>query len=180
MTGLSISIPNAEEHHNKTQAPHGADVSGARIGRAWSGPWRGRTLVERFEQKFIPEPNSGCWLWIGSLTHDGYGRIKVNGKSRSAQRVAHRIYKGTIPDGMEIDHKCHVTCCVNPDHLEAVTPIVNFERSRNAARANMLKQECAKGHPLSGDNLYVSRVGHRGCRICRLAAKRRHRERCRA
>jgi hypothetical protein len=31
------------------------------------------TLAERFEQKYIPEPNSGCWLWTASINYLGYG-----------------------------------------------------------------------------------------------------------
>lgn len=142
---------------------------------AWSGPWLGRTLLERFEQKYIPEPNSGCWFWVGSLTHDGYPRIKVAGKSIGGHRVSFELFKGPIAEGLEVDHRCNMPCCVNPDHLDAVTPLENFERCGNPLNLNRLKQACGRGHPFAGENLYVDASGKRGCQTCRREAKQRHR-----
>ena len=75
-------------------------------------------LRERFEGKFTPEPNSGCWLWMAAGGADGrYGRIGVNGNSRLAHRVAWELYRGPISGNEHVLHKCDVTICVNPDHL---------------------------------------------------------------
>lgn len=76
-----------------------------------------KDVKKRFEEKCIPEPNSGCWIWLYSLTSNGYGQFSYNGRQRRAIRVAYEIYKDKIPDGMIVRHKCDNKLCVNPDHL---------------------------------------------------------------
>ena len=59
-------------------------------------------IEERFQDKYIPEPNSGCWLWIGSVGDDGYGNIGEGGRGSpnlKAHRVSYGIHKGPIPEG---------------------------------------------------------------------------------
>jgi hypothetical protein len=62
---------------------------------------------------------------------------------------------------MHVDHLCRNTRCVNPDHLEAVTPKVNAER-----RPYPIKSECPRGHPYQGDNVFLNNRGERCCREC--------------
>lgn len=127
--------------------------------------------AERFELQHIPEPMSGCWLWTGALSC-GYGVIGVNGRSMRAHRWSYERDKGPIPPELEIDHLCRVKCCVNPDHLEAVTHSVNISRTDSPAKGRafqLAKTHCPQGHPYSGDNLYVYK-NIRGCRACRDAA----------
>lgn len=59
----------------------------------------------------------GCWLWMGNRTIHGYGKIKAEGKNKSAHRVSYEVFKGPINDGLWVLHKCDVRACVNPDHL---------------------------------------------------------------
>ena len=80
-----------------------------------------------FEQTH-PIPFSGCWAWAGGLDKDGYGKVKVAGRDLRAHRVAFEVKYGPIPDGFLSDHLCRVRCCVNPDHLDVVTPSVNILR----------------------------------------------------
>ena len=91
-------------------------------------------IETRLLNKISPEPNSGCWLYLGALQPNGYARITFNGKTARAHRVSYLIFRGEIPDGLEIDHLCRVRCCVNPDHLEVVSRSINVRRGYDARK----------------------------------------------
>jgi hypothetical protein len=80
---------------------------------------RGQLSVEqRFAMQWMPEPNSGCWLWLGTISNVGYGKLYAFGQTKaSAHRVSYQLHVGAIPDGMMVLHHCDVRPCVNPDHL---------------------------------------------------------------
>lgn len=79
---------------------------------------RGLPITERLWLYIEPEPNSGCWLWTGTTTIHGYGTITMNRRpGTKVHRASYEAYKGPIPEGMHVLHKCDVRCCVNPDHL---------------------------------------------------------------
>lgn len=127
-----------------------------------------QNLADRFDAKFIPEPNSGCWLWVGALFKSGYGAFRKDGKASYAHRVSYELYKKTpIPSGLHLDHLCRVTCCVNPDHLEPVTPGENSGRG-NAGLEQSKRTHCPYGHAYDDVNTYrnSSRI-NRECRACR-------------
>ncbi len=73
----------------------------------------------RFEGKYIPEPNSGCWLWEGALTTWGYGFFYVGPTTRciGAHVASWHLNKGAKPAEAWVLHRCDMRCCVNPDHL---------------------------------------------------------------
>lgn len=123
------------------------------------------TVRERLEAYSIPEPNTGCVLWTRMTTHDGYGRIKSHGRHLWAHREAYEAYVGQIPAGLTIDHKCRVRCCINPDHLEAVTKRENTLRGIGPSAQHAKKTHCPAGHEYSGTNLYMHK-GRRHCRAC--------------
>ena len=124
-------------------------------------------LAERLANNSTPVPEAGCFVWLGSTqTRHGltYGRLRVgtNG-AYLAHRASYEITKGTIPDGMELDHLCRNTLCVNPDHLEAVTHQVNCARGKKAQQTH-----CLRGHEYTEANTYRHKSGGRYCRTCFL------------
>ena len=61
---------------------------------------------------------SGCWLWMGTLTDKGYAvRRPRHRRMVLVHREIFETYRGPIPEGLHVLHKCDVRCCVNPDHL---------------------------------------------------------------
>lgn len=87
-----------------------------------------------------------CWLWKRHLNRSGYGMVQA-GKLRLAHRVYYERAKGTIPDGLTLDHLCRNRHCVNPDHLEPVTLKENIQRgwqARGGKRATGPAQICSR------------------------------------
>ena len=93
-------------------------------------------MLDRFFAKVFPEPNSGCWLWTATVDGCGYGLFGVggSGNSRRAHRVAYELFKGPIPVGFRVCHKCDVPSCVNPDHLFCGTDADNISDRDNKNR----------------------------------------------
>ena len=81
-------------------------------------PWSEQFRIVAFEQRLIPEPNSGCWLWLGmQQVGKEYGLFCFKQRTVKAHRASWEIYCGEIPVGMSVLHKCDNPPCVNPDHL---------------------------------------------------------------
>ena len=86
-------------------------------------------LEVRLLAKLFPEPNSGCWLWVGATTSEGYGKIKCKGKTKLTHRVSFKIHTGPIPPGFDVLQSCDLRPCGNPDHLFLGTPIDRIANS---------------------------------------------------
>jgi hypothetical protein len=128
-------------------------------------------LPERLATRVLVDDN-GCWLWQAAKTQKGYGMAPGTfAGERAAHRATYSLLVGPIPSGYEIDHLCRVTSCVNPQHLEAVTPQENRRRSPLAPER---RTHCPQGHPYAGDNLKINDVGARCCRTCITARNARN------
>lgn len=107
---------------------------------------------ERIERLSIPEPNSGCWLWLGT-TRGGYGRLVVGSRTAGTRRSigAHQLsyltYCGPIPSGFEVCHKCDIRACVNPAHLFAGTRQDNVDDRERKGRNALLPRLRGDAHP---------------------------------
>lgn len=134
-----------------------------------------RNLLERLQEK-IQKFLTPCWIWRGTISVKGYGVIGVRDKVVYAHRAVYIAYKGPIPEGLELDHLCRNTSCVNPEHLEPVAHKENCRRGSAAqvnANLQLSKTHCPKGHSYTGANLYVWK-GKRSCRICRTTAWKKY------
>jgi hypothetical protein len=133
-------------------------------------------LRDRFLAKVGPlDPVTTCREWQGTMSCTGYGLISVQGRYRGAHRVAYELFKGPVPDGLDVHHICRNPRCVSWDHLQAVTRSQNavfgigpqVTRARNYSTHGSTPDTCKRGHPMSGENLYVSPDGkQRACREC--------------
>jgi hypothetical protein len=122
------------------------------------------TTQVRLEKLSIPEPNSGCLLWMGAHNGLGYGRMYLNKSYKYAHRVSYEIERGPIPEGMMLDHLCRNPSCINPYHLEPVSNAENTRRGRISALRPM-RTRCWRGHSLAKSS-YVDTQGHLQCREC--------------
>jgi hypothetical protein len=126
----------------------------------------------------------GCWLHLGCLDEEGYASFYVNGRTVQAHRFAYEITVGPIPPGLHLDHVkargCTHRNCVNPAHLEPVTPRENTRRSENFTAKHMRQTECLHGHAFTPENTIRNEKGHRRCRTCMNARSRESKRRRRA
>jgi hypothetical protein len=127
-----------------------------------------RTLEQRFWEKVDRRGPDECWPWLASTDGKGYGSFRV-GKHQRAHRFAYELLIGPIPAGLVIDHLCRNRACVNPAHMEPVTPL---ENQRRGIHGNSKKTHCPQGHPYDDGNTYR----YRGRRICK-ACRRQYRQR---
>lgn len=124
-----------------------------------------------WQSRLIPEPNSGCLLWEGAVTRDGYGLVRRNNTNHRVHRLAWEEAKGPIPEGLNVCHTCDVPACCNPDHLFLGTQLDNVADMRTKGRfkggssLNALKTHCPQGHEYTPDNVYLYN-GMRSCKAC--------------
>lgn len=126
------------------------------------------------DHRSIPEPMSGCWLWMMALGSDGYGRISIRGRTRLAHRASWEAHRGAIPVAMVIDHLCRNRSCVNPDHLRVTTIGENVRCGNGPTGQHLRATHCIRGHAFDAINTYrYARTGWRRCRECQ---RTRHKE----
>lgn len=116
--------------------------------------------LARFYRKILCDVETRCWVWTAGTFTTGYGMFTFGSYPYLAHRASYQHFVGPVPDGLELDHLCRNTLCVNPDHLEAVTHSMNCKRER------LTRTHCPSGHPYTEENTYTWR-NERMCRTCR-------------
>lgn len=171
-----VSLPTTPEEHREwweenTSVPYGYCWCGC--GQETSLAPQGlssRFNVRGAPQRYVPchsprnarrgykvEDNgydTPCWTWQGCKNRSGYGHIKVNGRLKRAHRVHYEEANGPIPDGLQLDHLCRITSCVNPAHLEPVSPAENIRRAKST---KLIRSEVQRLRELYATGRYTYR-----------------------
>lgn len=138
--------------------------------------------IEYFKQKFLlrVEMNGpgDCWQWPGKPNpSDGYPYMTTlrpfQWQNAMPYRIAYRLFRDEIEDGLSVDHLCRNRMCVNPDHLEVVSMIENVKRA-SAFRPPKMRlggvpgRKCRRGHDLSHPkSIEANGPGFFRCAVCR-------------
>jgi hypothetical protein len=137
------------------------------------------TIAFRLYSRVKVDPESGCFNWKGAVSNNRYGSLFYNGRMQKTHRIAWLLKHGEIEDGMDLDHLCRNTLCCNTAHLEVVTRSENLRRSPLMDRKSQ-NTRCPRGHEYGGENLRLTKKGHRVCKTCMRQHIRDWRARCEA
>jgi len=129
--------------------------------------------IALFRQKYQEGAPSDCWLWTASVNSGGYGTFWAGSRAECAHRFSYELHVGPIPPGLSLDHLCRVRLCVNPAHLEPVTPQVNNLRGTGFAATRSKQTHCKRGHVFDAQNTYIKTDGCRNCLTCKNTRKDR-------
>ena len=119
--------------------------------------------TETIKRRTKVNPVTGCWEWVGTK-RNGYGRTTTGSrtdgtrKSISAHRLSYLLFKGDIPPGHEICHKCDNPCCINPDHLFTGTRQDNVNDREQKGRSVVLRGENNGRAKMTANDVYAARA----------------------
>lgn len=145
--------------------------------------WDAKTDDEfraKMKSRCLVDPATGCWLYQGFISRNGYGEFNLHGKGMRAHRAAYILWKGSLADDLDVCHTCDVRHCCNPDHLWAGTNEQNLHDASDKGRHHcQRKTHCPQGHPYDEANTRIVRTrSYTGVgRACRTCERERHRRR---
>jgi hypothetical protein len=126
-------------------------------------------MAQRLARSSTEMP-SGCVEWNGARVSAGYGHFELRAVHYYAHRAAYELRNGAIPAGHEINHKCRNKACINPDHLEALTPqqhvIADHDLRVDGVRASAPKRRGAMR--IDNTSGYPCVVWQRGAWVCQF------------
>lgn len=135
------------------------------ISKHGRGSYLHLTIVRLLKLTVLTED---CWHWKGGKSDTNYGFTNLHRRKAGAHRVMYRILAGPIPKGMDLDHLCFNSLCVNPAHLEPVT------RGENRIRAAARRTCCKRGHKYTSETTRIGHKGERNCKICAVGHDLKH------
>jgi hypothetical protein len=138
-------------------------------------------IPSRIWEKIEVDPETNCWLWLGSLSgssHLGGYPEGFHSEKKKVVKIHRWLYEelvGEIKPGLDLDHLCRVRRCCNPAHVEPVTRSENNKRGN--AGYNMIEYwnnaiTCPRGHEWTEENTFYIEGIQRYCRKCRQAQQR--------
>lgn len=133
---------------------------------------RGMAALEHLPSCYIPEPNSGCWLWERCATEFGYGHLRVDGVSWTAHRLSWTLHRGPIPSGVFVCHRCDTPACINPDHLFLGTPADNCHDMLRKGRARHVRGEAVFSARLTAADVLAIRSVPKYFGVCADLARK--------
>lgn len=130
------------------------------------------------ERKII-DPIKGCWFLKNNKLNNYSAAPIVNGYRENIHVWAYKYFVGEIPDNYDVDHRCSIKACWNPDHLQVLSKSdhskTTWARGERKSTRNQHtnKIHCKHGHEFTLDN---TKIRSDGVRICRECLRRRKRE----
>lgn len=116
------------------------------------------------EHRYTVNPSTGCWEWRGAKNPRGYGKLTVNMKTVSAHRYSWLTFRGPIPDGQHVLHRCDNRGCVNPEHLFLGTHADNMQdmagktRGKPRGKAQLSASDASQVRALWAAGMYQREI----------------------